>query len=100
MAKQRIVVEVVYATSEVQALETVELRSGATVAQAITASGLMVRFPEIDLSRQAVGIFGARVRPTDPVAHGDRVEIYRPLQADPKEMRRKRARGRRLQRAR
>lgn len=92
MTKQRIVVEVVYATPELQVLETVELRSGATVAQAISASGLLARFPEIDLARQAVGIFGARVRPTDPVAHGDRVEIYRPLQADPKEMRRRRAR--------
>lgn len=92
MTGRRIAVEVAYATPAVQALVTVALHEGATVAQAIGASGLLARFPEIDLSRQAVGIHGRRVRLSDPVAEGDRVEIYRPLQADPKEMRRERAR--------
>jgi putative ubiquitin-RnfH superfamily antitoxin RatB of RatAB toxin-antitoxin module len=86
-------VEVVYATPEYQAVVTVRLRPGATVAQAIAASGLLARFPEIDLARQAVGIHGVRVRASDAVAHGDRVEIYRALAADPKELRRRRARA-------
>ena len=94
-----IAVEVVYARLDIQAVERVRLAPGATVAQAIGASGLLVRYPEIDLSRQAVGIFGNRVRPTDRVADGDRVEIYRPLQVDPKEMRRRRAAGGRRRRS-
>ncbi|HEY8555050.1 MAG TPA: RnfH family protein [Burkholderiales bacterium] len=95
MAEQ-VTVEVAYATPEEQAVVKVVLRAGATVAQAIAASGLLVRFPEIDLARQAVGIYGTPVRLSEPVADGDRVEIYRPLRADPKEMRRRRARGERL----
>ena len=86
-------VEVVYATPEIQVVETVDLRPGATVAQAIAASGLLARFPGIDLSRQAVGIHGVRARTSDPVSEGDRVEVYRPLAADPKELRRSRARA-------
>ncbi len=95
MPRQTITVEVVYATPDAQAVCAVKLTAGATVAQAIGASGMLARFPEIDLARQAVGIFGARVRLTSAVADGDRVEIYRPLAADPKEMRRARARKRR-----
>lgn len=95
MTRSRIVVEVVYATPDLQVATRVNLPVGATVAQAIDASGLPARFPQIDLTRQAVGIFGSRVRLADAVADGDRVEIYRPLQADPKELRRRRARSRR-----
>lgn len=91
MAEGQITVEVVYATAEAQVVETVHLPSSATVAHAITASGLPIKFPEIDLGRQAVGIYGVRARLTDALSDGDRVEIYRPLQADPKEMRRQRA---------
>lgn len=93
MKRSRIRVEVAYATPEVQAVEMVELGAGATVAQAIAASGLLTRFPDIDLARQAVGVFGSRARLGDALADGDRVEIYRPLQADPKDMRRRRARS-------
>lgn len=85
-------VEVVYATPAIQVIETVHVNAGATVGRAIEISGLLARFPEIDLTRQAVGIFGTRVRLTDPVADGDRVEIYRALTADPKELRRRRSR--------
>lgn len=60
---------------------------------AIEASGILERFPEIDLDRQPVGVFGRHCRLQDPLRDGDRVEIYRPLIADPKEMRRRRARG-------
>lgn len=95
MAKQTITVEVVYATPDAQVIETVRLPEGATVAHAITASGLLTRFPQIDLARQAVGIYGRRVRLTDTVAVDDRVEIYRGLRADPKQMRRERASARR-----
>ncbi len=84
-------VEVVYALSDVQEVRTVRLAAEATVADAIDASGLLEKFPDIDLTRHAVGIYGARVRLSDRVSDGDRVEIYRPLQADPKEMRRRRA---------
>lgn len=92
MEHRTIRVEVVYAKPDGQVVETVSVRPGATVAQVISAAGLLARFPEIDLSRQAVGIHGTPVRTTAPVAEGDRVEIYRPLAADPKEMRRRRAR--------
>jgi len=92
VTRPRITVEVVYATPDEQAARTVQVPASATVAQAIAASGLLAQFPRIDLARQAVGIFGLRVRLTDSVADGDRVEIYRPLELDPKEMRRRRAR--------
>lgn len=92
MSEPPVTVEVVYATAEAQTVETVRLPRGATVGQAIRASGMLVRHPEIDLSRQAVGIYGTPVRTSDAVADGDRVEIYRRLQADTKEMRRRRAR--------
>lgn len=84
--------EVVYARPDVQALERVELPPGATVLDAIRASGLLERFPEIDLAKMDVGIYGTPAAPGDPVEEGDRVEIYRPLVADPKAARRERAR--------
>lgn len=93
--KLSITVEVVYATSDRQAVETVRLARGTTVGQAIAASGLLARFPQIDLTHQAVGVHGVRVRLTDALADGDRVEIYRPLKIDAKEARRVRARRQR-----
>jgi len=91
-------VEVAYATPARQEVIEVSARPGATVEQVIRASGLLVRFPEIDLTRQRVGIFGETARLQDAVHNGDRVEIYRPLVADPKEARRVRAvrRGKKL----
>ena len=65
---------------------------GATVVDAVAASGLIVRF-ELKASMLAYAIFGQRVRGETPLADGDRVEILRPLVADPKEARRRRARG-------
>jgi putative ubiquitin-RnfH superfamily antitoxin RatB of RatAB toxin-antitoxin module len=85
-------VEVVYAASaHEQSAVAVELSAGATVESAIRASGLLTRYPEIELTRSAVGIFGERVALDHAVEHGDRVEIYRPLVADPKEAWRARA---------
>jgi putative ubiquitin-RnfH superfamily antitoxin RatB of RatAB toxin-antitoxin module len=88
----QVTVEVAYALPEVQALLEVSLPAGATVRQAIERSGILSRFPAIDLSRQSVGVFGRRVELDDTLRDRDRVEIYRPLAADPKEMRRQRAR--------
>ncbi len=84
-------VEVVYAVSaDEQCVVAVELAAGETVESAVRASGLLSRYPAIDLTRNAVGIFGERVTLDRVVEDGDRVEIYRPLIADPKEARRAR----------
>ncbi|HUH93001.1 MAG TPA: RnfH family protein [Casimicrobiaceae bacterium] len=64
------------------------LSPGATVADALAESRLASRHPEIDVARSPVGIFGRRVARDRVLADGDRVEIYRPLVADPKEARR------------
>lgn len=87
-------VEVAYARPDRQRLVTVELAAGATARDAVRASGLVEEFPEIDVERAPLGVFG-RACPGDTVLRaGDRVEIYRPLVIDPKEARRRRARGR------
>lgn len=64
---------------------------GATVRAAIEASGILSRCPEIDISQQAVGVYGRLKALEDPLHPEDRVEIYRPLRNDPKESRRRRA---------
>ena len=84
-------VEVVYAMPRRQRLIALSVAPGATVAGTIEASGILREFPEIDLAVNRVGIFGLLARPDELVQNGDRVEIYRPLQVDPKEARRKRA---------
>ena len=85
-------VEVVYAVRDAVDAVSVELPAGATVRDALTASGMVARHPGIDL--RSVGVFGRRVRADAPLADGDRVEIYRALALDPKERRRQRARRR------
>ena len=91
---ERIHVEVAYARPDVQVLLPVELEPGATVEEAVRRSGVLERFPEIDLGgRNKVGIWGKVTKLTQPLRDGDRVEIYRPLIADPKEVRRRRAEG-------
>jgi len=84
-------VQVAYATPARQEVIEVTLPAGATIEDAIRRSGILARCPEIDLARNRVGIYGEAARLQDPVRDGDRVEIYRPLQADPKEIRRARA---------
>jgi len=84
-------VEVAYATPVCQEIIEVSVRPGTTVEQVIRASGMLARFPEIELTRHRVGIFGEIARLHDAVHNGDRVEIYRPLLTDPKEARRARA---------
>ncbi|MDB5970690.1 MAG: hypothetical protein JWQ90_3140 [Hydrocarboniphaga sp.] len=86
--------QVVYASEDQQTVVVLELPAGASLADAIDASGLRERFDLGDLSGRT-GIYG-RLRPErEPLCDGDRVEIYRPLLADPKDTRRKRARLRR-----
>ena len=84
-------VEVVYALPQRQEVIVVELAQGATVADAIEASGLEVTYPSLRAPTQTVGIHGKIVPLEHPVADGDRVEIYRPLVADPMTGRRRRA---------
>ena len=86
-----ITVEVVYALPEKQYLLKVSVAEGSIVEQVITASGILELRTDIDLAKNKVGIFSRPVKLTDTVSEGDRVEIYRPLIADPKELRRQRA---------
>lgn len=81
-------VEVVFAVPRHQALLPVEVPAGATVADAILASGVQRQFPQHDLALLPVGIWGRPAGRDQPLADGDRVEIYRPLAADPRETRR------------
>lgn len=88
---EMITVEVCYALSEKQALASVSLPLGATLQQALEASGLLQKNPEIDLKKNKFGIY-AKLSKLDTVLRDhDRVEIYRPLIADPKEVRKQRA---------
>lgn len=89
--KPRIAVEVVYALPDRQTLRKLELEEGATVEDAIRRSGVLEAFPEIDLARNKVGLFSKLVKLDETLRDRDRVEIYRALIADPKEVRRKRA---------
>lgn len=85
-------VEVVYALPSAADATRVSLPAPATLRDAIDASGVLERHPEIDLARQRCGVFGKR-RPLEALlSDGDRVEIYRRLAVDPKEARRRRAR--------
>jgi len=79
----KIRVEVVYALPDKQYLREVMLEQGATVEKAIEASGLLQMRRDIDLSQNKTGIFSRPVKLGDRVEEGDRVEIYRPLIADP-----------------
>jgi len=82
-------VEVAYALPSRQDILALALPAGSTVQQAIEASGIRQLYPEIDLSVQKVGIFGRLAKLDEVLQPGDRVEIYRPLKADPKEVRRR-----------
>jgi uncharacterized protein len=84
-------VEVVYALPDRVDVVSVSVPAGATLRDAVLASGLAQRHPEITLEKQAFGIFGRRVAPQTRLAPGDRIEVYRALAMDPKEARRRRA---------
>lgn len=87
----QIQVEVVYAKPGQAKRVALTLEAGATVQQAIEQSGLLDEFPEIDLSRNKVGVWNKLAKLDQPLRDKDRVEIYRPLIADPKEVRKQRA---------
>lgn len=86
-----ITVEVVYALAQQQTLLKVQLPAESTVTQAIQASGILAKYPEIDLATNKFGVFGKLTKADTVLRDKDRVEIYRPLIADPKEVRRQRA---------
>jgi hypothetical protein len=84
-------VEVAYATPDDQLILSLQVSPGTTLLQAVERSGILERFPEIDIVSARVGIFGKMAKQDAELKPGDRVEIYRPLIADPKEARKKRA---------
>ncbi|MCL4316171.1 MAG: RnfH family protein [Gammaproteobacteria bacterium] len=88
---QTINVEVAYARPDVQVILPLELPVGSTLEQAIHASGILERFPEIDLNVNKVSVYGKLARLNQPLRARDRVEINRPLIADPKQVRKQRA---------
>lgn len=88
---QPITVEVLYALPHEQTLLKVQLPQGSTLADAIKNSGILEKYPEIDLANNKLGIFGKLSKQDVVLREKDRVEIYRPLIADPKEVRKKRA---------
>ena len=84
-------VEVVYALPQEQRVLTLVVNKAMTVEEIIETSGILQMYPEIDLSKNKVGVFSRNVKLDATVRDRDRIEIYRPLLADPKEIRRKRA---------
>ena len=88
---ERVSVELVVATPDRQELVALTVDEGATVADVIAASGIESRFPELPMHEMPAGIWGKAVGRDSEVREGDRVELYRPLQIDPREARRQRA---------
>lgn len=91
MNDTRLTLEVVYGLPERQKIMVVQVAPGTTVERAIMQSGILQYFDDIDLQKNAVGIWNKTCKLADQPRNGDRIEIYRPLIADPKEIRRKRA---------
>lgn len=90
-AENSLRVEVAYALPDQQVLIPLGVEEGTTLEQAIIRSGVLEQFPAIDLAQSAVGVWGKAAKLDTPLRDGDRVEIYRPLIADPKEVRKQRA---------
>lgn len=86
-----IMVEVAYALPNQQLIVPVQMAPDANAEAAVRKSGILAKFPEIDLTVNQIGIFGKLIRLDTPLRNLDRVEIYRPLIADPKEVRKQRA---------
>ena len=85
------IVEVAYALAKRQSLISIEVENGTTLEEAVLASGILDAFEEIDLSKDRVGIFSKFATLKTVLREKDRVEIYRPLIADPKKVRKERA---------
>lgn len=89
---EKINVELAYAKPEEQVLLSLEVEKGTTVDQLVKMSGILEQFPEIEIGKtNKLGIFGKITKGSTELREKDRVEIYRPLIADPKEVRRRRA---------
>ncbi len=86
-----ITVAVAYALPHRQIVLTIDLPVGVTALEAAQNSGIASKFPEVDLDNATFGIYGQLVAPRQVLRDGDRVEIYRPLTADPKAVRKARA---------
>lgn len=84
-------IEVVYALPKEQVLLKQSVPTGTTVVEGVRLCGILGKYPEIDLNAHKLGIFGKLVKADTVLRDQDRIEIYRPLLADPKEVRRKRA---------
>ncbi len=93
MAMRKIKIEVAFATPAKQLIIPIEIKENCTIAEAIHQSTIQEQFPEIDLTKQKVGIFSKQKNLADIVQDGDRIEIYRPLTIDPKEARRAKVKG-------
>ena len=85
------IVEVAYALAEKQSLISLEVKEGSSLKEAIDASGILKQYRQIDLSKDRVGIFSKFATLDTVLREKDRVEIYRPLEADPKKVRKERA---------
>ena len=86
-----ILIEVAYALPKKQLIIPIKVKLGTTAQEAIQLSGIIKKFPEIDLNVNQIGIFGKLTQLDHIMRERDRIEIYRPLIADPKEIRRQRA---------
>ena len=91
MSNESIRVEVVYALPDRQEIIALRVSTGTTVVDAIQQSGVLAKHPEIDLKKNKLGIFAKLSKPDTVLRDRDRIEIYRPLIADPKEVRKQRA---------
>ncbi|WP_029148735.1 RnfH family protein [Methylophilus sp. 5] len=84
-------IEIAYATPQAQSIIAMHVSAGTTAQQAVMQSGIALQYPEISLDQLVLGIFGKRIAAETILKAMDRVEIYRPLLANPKEARRQRA---------
>lgn len=91
MSTEKIHIEVVYALAHEQTLLKLDVPAGTTLIEGVKLSGIANKYPEIDLAKSKFGIFSKLSKADVVLREKDRIEIYRPLIADPKEVRRKRA---------
>ena len=91
MTDELLTIEVAYATQEKQKIVITRVKPGTDARQAAAESGITEYFPEIDFDTCDIGVFGKKIPPGYDLLEGDRIEIYRPLIADPKEVRKQRA---------
>lgn len=91
MSESNITIEIVYGTPHKQYAMQLAVAEQCTVEQAIISSNILKQCPEIDLKQNAVGIWNKTCKLDTTLENGDRIEIYRPLIADPKEVRKRRA---------